>query len=175
MRLRSEQDKCRNDLPARTQAKGVTDDKNIEAGIEALLAGSGLQLLEFSLSRRGGNVRVKAVIYSASGTGTDECTKAWRLMLPELQLALGVQNPDIEISSPGIDRIIRSAREWKAFIGKPIKILISGEDEWRQAILEGFDGESITCRDRQSRDSQSTVIPTASIAKARLDSSYKGE
>ncbi len=153
----------------------MTDDKNFEAGIEALLADSGLQLLEFALSRHRGNVKVKAVIYSPSGTGTDECTKAYRLMLPEIQLSLGAQNPDIEISSPGIDRIIRSPREWKAFTGKPIKFLLSGEDEWRQAILERFDGDTITCRERQARDSQSIVIATASIAKARLDSTYKGE
>lgn len=150
----------------------MADDKDVESGIEAILESAGLHLLEFSLSKhKGSGVKVKAVVYSPSGTGTDECAKAHRLILPQLQLAFDAQNPEIEISSPGIDRIIKSEKEWKAFVGKPVKILLHDRDEWLEGRLTGYSVGKIEF----SRKEGTSAIDISSIAKARLDSSHKGE
>jgi len=149
----------------------VADDKDLEAGIEAILGNAGLHLLEFSLSRQRGGIKVKAIVYSPSGTGTDECAKAHRLILPQIQLAYDAQTPDIEISSPGIDRIIKSEKEWKAFTGRAIKVLLHGREEWTAGKLTGYSDGKIDFTSPEGP----VVIEIASIAKARLDSSHKGE
>lgn len=149
----------------------MADDKDLEAGIEVILGNAGLHLLEFSLARHRGGIKVKAIVYSPSGTGTDECAKAHRLILPQLQLAFDTQNPDIEISSPGIDRIIRLEKEWKAFTGRAIKILLHGREEWITGKLTGYSKGKIEFSGLEGP----VVIEIASIAKARLDSSHKGE
>lgn len=149
----------------------MTDEKDLESEIEKILGGAGLSLLEFSVSRHRGNVKVKAVVYSPSGTGTDECTKAYRLILPQVQLILNVQTPDIEVSSPGIDRIIRSAKEWKAFVGQAVKILMKDRNEWTAGRLTGFVDDRIEFIGPEGP----VTIEVSSIAKARLDSSHKGE
>jgi ribosome maturation factor RimP len=149
----------------------VADDKDLEAGIETILGNAGLHLLEFALSRHRGGVKVKAVIYSPSGTGTDECVKAYRLILPQIQLSTGAQNPDIEISSPGIDRSIKTEREWKAFTGRAIKILLHGREEWMTGRLSGYSDGVIEFSGSEGH----LDIQVSSIAKARLDSLYKGE
>lgn len=149
----------------------VENEKSIEAKITELLSGVGLQLLEFSLGRQKGNVKVKAVIYSPKGTGTDECTKAYRLILPMIQLATNNQNPDIVVASPGIDRLIKTKREWKAFIGNAVKVLEKEQTEWTSGILKSADETYIVLENRSGRK---TYEYTA-IVKARLDSSYKGE
>lgn len=149
----------------------MTDEKDLESEIEKILGGAGLSLLEFSVSRHRGNVKVKAVVYSPSGTGTDECTKAYRLILPQVQLILNVQTPDIEVSSPGIDRIIRSAKEWKAFVGQAVKILMKDQNEWTAGTLTGFVDDRIEFIGPEGP----VTIEVSSIAKARLDSSHKGE
>ena len=82
----------------------MVEDREVEDRIGSILEKAGLFLLEFGLARHRGGLRVKAVIYSPQGTGTEECTKAYRLILPQIQTLLGVQDPDMEISSPGIDR-----------------------------------------------------------------------
>ena len=150
---------------------GVADDKDVEPGIEAILGNAGLHLLEFSLSRHKGSIKVKAVVYSPSGTGTDECAKAHRLILPQIQLAYDAQNPEIEISSPGIDRIIKSEKEWKAFVGKAVRILLHDREEWAEGKLMSYSDGKIEFSSREG----SATIDISSIAKARLDSSHKGE
>lgn len=146
-------------------------DKDLEHEIDELLKAVGLDLLEFSLARRKGAVHVKAVIYSPQGTGTDECAKAHRLMLPRIQMSLGDQDPYIEVYSPGIDRVLRSEREWRAFAGKQVKYLLAGEAEWRSGHIQSF--ESGTVKIAAGAGVQN--IPLASIVKAKLDSTHEGE
>ena len=149
----------------------MTEDRDIEDKISSILEKAGLFLLEFGLSRHRGGLKVKAVIYSPQGTGTEECTKAYRLILPQIQTVLGVQDPDMEISSPGIDRIIRGEREWKAFVGKPVKLLLKDSSEWASGTLRSYADGKIEFQQGAER----AFIDITSIAKARLDSMAKGE
>lgn len=136
-----------------------------------MLENSGLKLLEFSAARHHGGIRVKAVVYAPEGTGTDECAKAHRLILPQIQLAYEVQKVDIEVSSPGIDRIIKSELEWKAFVGKRVKVLPKNEDEWISGALESYEPGRIHLVTRKG----ALALDISSIAKARLDSLHKGD
>jgi ribosome maturation factor RimP len=149
----------------------MAEDREVEDKIGSVLEKAGLFLLEFGLSRHRGGLKVKAVIYSPQGTGTEECTKAYRLILPQIQTLLGVQDPDMEISSPGIDRMLRSEREWKAFAGKAVKLFLKGSTEWVAGRLLSYSEGKIEFQQGAER----AVIDISSIAKARLDSMPKGE
>ncbi len=146
-------------------------EKDLEREIEELLKAINLDLLEFSVARRRGAVHVKAVIYSPTGTGTDECAKAHRLMLPRVQMALGDQDPYIEVYSPGIDRVLRGEREWRAFTGRHVKYLLAGESEWRTGRLQGYENNIVKIAVNDTVND----IPIASIVKAKLDSTHEGE
>lgn len=149
----------------------MREQDQLHAEIEAALGGAGLSLLEFALSRPRGGVKVKAVVYSPKGTGTDECAKATRLMLPRIQMILGIQEADIEVSSPGIDRIFKSDRDWNAFVGKAVKVLMKGEDVWREGRLDEVSGGRAKIYSRGGR----FEFEIAAAAKARLDSTKEGE
>lgn len=150
----------------------MIDQSGLESEIESLLASAGICLLTFSLSQHKGGVKVKATIYAPSGTGTDECAKTTRLIQAQLQRVANIQNPEIEVASPGIDRVIRTAKEWKAFEGQGIKLLLLSESEWRRGRLGTYRGDEI---DFVEKDGSTTTIDISAIAKARLDSGYKGE
>jgi len=149
----------------------VADDKDIGPQIEELLAKAGLYVLDLNISRRGDSLTAKAVVYSPSGTGTDECVKASRLILSQIQVSCDIQNPFIEVSSPGIDRIFRSDRDWKAFVGRNIKLLVKDQEEWVLGKLASFGADVIVVEGKEG----SITIERSSIAKARLDSTHKGE
>ncbi|MCE5256975.1 MAG: hypothetical protein LLF89_09045 [Spirochaetaceae bacterium] len=149
----------------------MIDQTGLESEIEALLANAGISLLAFSLSQHKGNVVAKATIYSPSGTGTDECTKTSRLIQAQLQRIANIQDPEIEVTSPGIDRIIRTPKEWKAFEGQDIKLLLLSENEWQKGRLAKYWGDKIDF----IGDKGPMTIDISAIAKARLDSGYKGE
>jgi len=146
-------------------------DKDFEKEIEEALSAAGLDLLEFLISRPRGTISIKAVIYSSQGTGTEECTKAYRLILPRAQMSLGVQDPQIEVLSPGIDRILRTDREWHVFRGKHIKFLMTGDSEWHSGQLIHLENGIVQIRE----ETILKEIPFASIIKAKLDSTHEGE
>jgi ribosome maturation factor RimP len=150
--------------------ENVQETDVLRADLEPVLSGAGIRLLELSVSRHHGSAQVKAVVYSPSGTGTDECVKAHRLMLPRIALTLGVQEPHMEISSPGIDRVLKSSREWEIFSGKFVRVLPIGESEWRAGRIVKVEAGRATL----AADTGSYEIDLSTIAKARLDSSREG-
>ncbi len=151
-------------------ARMQEQDKLFEE-IGSLLAGAGLDLLELTLSRRGKETHVKAVIHAASGTGTEQCIAAHRLMFPRLQILLGEQEPFIEVASPGIDRILKTRREWEIFKGKAVCVLGREGGEWIFGKIVSVEGDRVTL----AKAGSEFDIELGRIAKARLDSSREGD
>lgn len=149
----------------------MQEQETIVADVEPLLKAAGLELVELSLNRRHGSVDVRVVVYSASGTGTNECSKAHRLIYPRLQVLFGVEDPYLEVSSPGIDRMIRSTREYALFVGKGLRILLLNESEWiRGKILSVADGKLSLATEKGTE-----VFDLSAVVKARLDSTQEGD
>jgi ribosome maturation factor RimP len=149
----------------------MQEQADVGAEMERLLEGAGLSLVEFSLARRGNSVNARAVVYSREGTGTAECSKAHRLIYPRLQVIFGVEDPFLEVSSPGIDRSIRSWREYAIFAGKGLKILLVNESEWVHGkILSATEKELVLATEKGTE-----VFDLATVTKARLDSTQEGD
>jgi ribosome maturation factor RimP len=139
--------------------------------LEPLLSEAGLTLVDLIVSRHRGSAQVRMTVYSPKGTGTDECAKAHRIAYPEAQAVLADLEPSLEVASPGIDRVLRSAREWAIFKGKGVSVLLRGEQEWLRGRIEGIDGKSVSL----ACAGGSRVIELDAVSKARLDSSREGD
>jgi len=148
----------------------MQESDRLFAELEPILAGAGLKLVELSASRRGGAATVRITVYRPEGTGTDECAKAHRLAYPRLQLAMGTEDVSLEVASPGIDRSLRSAREWRVFEGKAVRVMLKEGGAWIRGRIAGSDPDKvvIACPDGDR------VLELAAVAKARLDSSQEG-
>jgi ribosome maturation factor RimP len=89
--------------------------------------------------------------------------------------ALGLQLPDnytLEVSSPGLDRPLRSAIDYRRFAGRLAKVVsrepIEGQSAFAGRIQElesGPGGETVVLREGR----RTHRIPLASIARAHLD------
>jgi ribosome maturation factor RimP len=141
----------------------------LTAQLESLLAGAGIVLVELSLSRRHGSAQTRAVVYSATGTGIAECSKAHRLIYPRLQIMLGIEDPYLEVTSPGIDRVLRSNREWEIFRGREVRVFLKDDNEPTRGRIVSSDAERVVLAAPEGE----ITIARAEIAKARLD--YPGE
>jgi ribosome maturation factor RimP len=84
---------------------------------------------------------------------------------------LGDPDPSLEVASPGIDRVLRSDREWEIFKGKGVSVLLRGGQERVRGRIESIDGKSV----RLARREGPLVIELGAIAKAKLDSSQEGD
>jgi ribosome maturation factor RimP len=149
----------------------MQESDTLFAKLEPLLSGAGLVLVDLTVSRHRGAAQVRMTVYSPKGTGTDECAKAHRIAYPVAAAVLAHDDPSLEVASPGIDRALRSAREWEIFKGKGVSVLLRGESEWLRGRIASIDGGSVglDCAPGPR------VIELEAVSKARLDSSQEGD
>jgi ribosome maturation factor RimP len=81
--------------------------------LEALVRGLGLALIELDVfrtkARKGSpaGASVRVIVYKAGSLGTDDCSRAHRAILPQLEQAFPGSDLSVEVSSPGINRQIK--------------------------------------------------------------------
>ena len=137
-------------------------DKELENIILPLLDGLGLSLVEISIGRHKGDVKINLVLYKEEGVGLDDLTKAQKVLRPRLELEFDREDLSMEISSPGMSRVIKNPREYRIFIGRRIRILL--DEEWIDGTLKGSDDENISIE----IENEELDIPVKRIRKAKL-------
>jgi ribosome maturation factor RimP len=137
----------------------------IRKEIEPILTGMGFSIVELSLARLSGSTRVGVVLYRREGVGVDDCAEVSRLLFPRLENIEGLIDVSLEVSSPGIERKLKTDTEYGIFLGRGVKILADGDIEWIRGIIEGVDKGVLALR----TEGRLREIPFASIRKARLD------
>jgi ribosome maturation factor RimP len=138
--------------------------KTVRGEIEPLLNGMGFHIVELVIGRLKGATRVGLVVYRASGVGIEECAEISRLIFPRLQIMEGMEEVSLEVSSPGIERTLKSTVEYGIFLGRGVRILAAGETEWIGGAIEKTDTEGVTL----ITDGRPRRFPFSSIRKARL-------
>ena len=139
---------------------------SVREPLEAVLKGLGFSLVELAVSRHRGSVQVRAVIYNGASIGTDDCSKAHRAITPRLELAFGGQDIYLEVSSPGIDRLIKDGAEFTHYAGRGVRCYRTDISDWTAGILESADEKGIVLKTKEG----AVRLEFDIIAKARLDS-----
>ncbi|MDR2158752.1 MAG: ribosome assembly cofactor RimP [Treponema sp.] len=137
---------------------------------EPVVKGLGLSLVECSVSRHRGHSSVRLTVYKKDGSvGVDDCARVHRAVLPRLELALPGEDLRVEVSSPGINRVIRDGAEFVHYIGRGIRCYRTDIADWSAGILESAGNEGIVLRGKEGTMNLNYEI----IAKATL--SYQEE
>jgi len=147
----------------------VKDAENKETAslrrqLEEVLKGLGFCLIELTVSRHRASVQIRAVIYNGAGIGTDDCTKVHRAIMPKLELAFGGNGIYLEVSSPGIDRLIKDVSEFTHYVGRGVRCYRTDISDWTAGILEAADEKGIILKKKEGTEKLEFDI----IAKARL-------
>jgi len=145
--------------------EGRGTDEVLCSSLEPVIRGLGMSLIELAVYKgKSGNVQVRAIVYSGGITGVDDCSRAHRAILPRLELAFPGQDLYLEVSSPGIDRIIKDGSEFAHYVGRGVKCYRTDISDWTAGILKTADEEKIVL---EGKDGE-TVLSYEVIAKARL-------
>ena len=104
---------------------------------------AGLELWDADIDN-GGNIRV-FLDKPGSRVGIDDCTRASKAIDAVLTNANFFNNEySLEVSSPGINRRLRTKEHFQRYIGLPVKAVtrekINGENVFEGALLEAGDG-----------------------------------
>ncbi|MDR2477520.1 MAG: ribosome assembly cofactor RimP [Treponema sp.] len=143
--------------------------------LETILRGLGLELIELQAQRRNGRkglpgtVRIRAVVYKPGAMGTDDCSRAHRAILPRLELAFPGQGLYVELSSPGIDRLIKDGVEAAHYRGRGVRCYRTDIADWSSGVLEAADETGIVLKGKEGTMRLDYEI----IAKAKLDASQE--
>jgi len=134
---------------------------------QKVVHGLGLSLIELVVSRHKASVQIRAVIYKNGFIGIDDCSRVHHSLIGRLELAFSGQDIYLEVSSPGIDRNIKDAHEFKHYIGRRIRCFRTDISDWTSGILEIADENALVLKEKN----EMLKIQYEVIAKAKLDHS----
>ena len=140
-------------------------DSRIEEIIQPVLSDHGLVLvdLEWRPHRPRGVLRI--FVDKPAGVRVADCERVSREIGDVLDVSgLISDGYDLEVSSPGLDRQLRTDREYRWAIGKDVRCWLAGGAEVRGRLTD-INGERLTLE----QNGGPVDVPRAEITKARLD------
>jgi len=136
----------------------------LQPAVEAL----GYELVEIEYARSGGGGLVRVYIDTPRGVGLEDCERVSHAV----SSVLDVEDPvpghyRLEVSSPGLDRVLRTPEHFARFVGNRVKVQlalpIDGRRRFTGALVEAGD-EGVTLEVDGSR----VLLAYQQIQKARL-------
>lgn len=136
-----------------------------------LAAQEGLELIDVELGGAGRQT-LRLYIDRAGGVSLDDCTAVSRAV----SAALDVEDPisgayDLEVSSPGLDRPLRTPEHFEKFKGSKVRVKTFGpvpECENRKTFvgtLQGYSGGNVMVE----VDGKVFAVPHAQVSKANIE------
>jgi ribosome maturation factor RimP len=141
-------------------------DDQLRGEVEPIVTGMGFVLVELRHSRSKNQNHVILVVYRPEGVGVNECAAISRNLYPRLELIDGLDNLQLQVSSPGLDRVLKSEEEYSIFLGRDVKIMLHGENDWFRGTIDGVEEGKVFLRS----GGEIRCIKMNEIRKAKLDS-----
>ena len=142
---------------------------DLETLIEKLVTQLGYELVDFETINGGQILRI--FIDKGDLIDIEDCTKVSNHVNNVLSVETDYDYERLEVSSPGLDRVIKKLNDFDRFKGQKVKIKTRFAIENRKnfkGILSGTKSESIMIE----VDNESFLIEFDNIDKARLDPDY---
>ncbi|WP_101772999.1 ribosome maturation factor RimP [Peptostreptococcus faecalis] len=121
--------------------------QRVEEIVEPITEERGFELVDVEYVKEAGMYYLKVIIDSERGVGLEECEEISKEISPILDEKNFIEeNYFLEVSSPGIDRILKRDKEFKKYSGKEVEVKLYKNDEILktkkiEATLIGLDSD----------------------------------
>lgn len=140
----------------------------VRAAASPIVQGLGLELAGVEFTSDGGRPVLWVFLDKEGGLTLEDCARAH----PEISAALDVDDPitesyELRVSSPGLDRPLMSAGDFRRFAGQEVVVQLGEAHEGRRKYtgqIGPLSGESV---ELQCQDG-TFEVPLEKISKARL-------
>ena len=146
-----------------TQSEDVIDPLYDE--ITPVIKGLGYTVVEFKCRQRQRTLHTVVIIHKDGGVNLEDCTSVHKAIYPRLEVLKSGVDIQLEVSSPGIYRKIKSPQEFVIFKGTSAKILLDGRSEWQKGTIGECSENAVSF----ITDQGSEIIDFSDIRKATLD------
>jgi ribosome maturation factor RimP len=137
----------------------------IEEVVVPVLRGHGLELVDLDWHPRRPRGVLRLYVDKPGGVAIEDCERASREIGDVLDVAGVIEHSyDLEVSSPGLDRLLRRDREYRWAVGKPVRCWLEGGQEVRGTLVGAGDGRLVVETAEGRRE-----LERARVTKARLD------
>ncbi len=133
--------------------------------------GLGFRVADISSRRSRGGLNVYVVLAKPGGVTLDDCSLVHNTVLPRLEMEYPETDIRLEVSSPGIHRVIKWADELPAYIGMEVSVLPENSETWVHGILRDIQGP----RAKLETNNGNREFEIDSIRKAKLESMEEAE
>lgn len=140
-------------------------DNSLINSIEPVVKGLGFSLVEFTSHRNRSNLTVNAVIYRESGVNLADCSTVHKTILPRIELLEDSRSVNLEVSSPGLSRNIKTVDEFEIFMGRKVRVLKKDDSEWIHGSINSVDNNSVYIKIGK----ETVYVNFADINKAKLE------
>jgi ribosome maturation factor RimP len=135
---------------------------------EVYLKDHGIELIDIIFRREGPGLVLRIVADTLEGITVSECAGLNNFLSEVLDRENIIQDRyTLEVSSPGLDRPIKTDRDFERSVGKELEFTTFESIDGRkthEGVLIGMDKDNVVIE----RQGISTLIPRSSIALARL-------
>ncbi len=145
-------------------------EREVSGLISPVINAIGVDLESIEITKIRGKFLLKVFIEKEGGVTLDDCERISR----EIEAVLDVEDPiqysyTLEVSSPGLDRLLRVPADFKRFCGKTARVITSRRIEDQTffigEIVEAGDINMVLLLPRERK----VTIPYEEISSARLE------
>ena len=134
-------------------------EERVESLIKEKIEKIGYELYDVEYSKEGKNYFLRIFIDSKNGIDLDDCEKVNNEIMEDLGNANYIKEQYfLEVSSPGIERILRKEKHLEQNIGNEIAIKLFKKDEEGkkeyQGILKKYTEQDIIIEDNENKQKQ---------------------
>jgi len=139
--------------------------------LQPVIHSMGYSLVELNRQQIRGRLQIRVVVHHYKGIGLKDCELVHKTILPRIELIEGSDDVNLEVTSPGITRNIKSAGEFVIFVDRKVRVLGYDSEDWISGTIAGTDEENL----RLNTPEGDIIIPISDIKKAKLAYSQEDE
>lgn len=139
----------------------------LESLVTEKLEENKIELVDIQYRKEHGEQILRVFIDTESGVNMDTCSRVTRFIQNIIEEQEDIPYDRIEVSSPGIDRILKKDGDFERFSGQPVKIKTSKSHNNQKnyaGILRGLENDNI----KIEIEGQIITLPREIIATVRL-------
>ena len=143
--------------------------------LEPVINAKGFQCVDLQLQRSRRAHRLGVIVYRSDGldaASLESLAREIHFQLPLIGDLPGTDLSDVtlEVSSPGVERVLRAPREYAIFASKAVRVLRGEATEWEAAVIVRSAGETVTLHFDRGEE----TVPIATIRRAQLTGAERG-
>jgi len=136
---------------------------SLESDIKNVVESMDLSVYDIMTVSESGDTIYRILINSKEGISLDKCAEVTRMLNPLLDVTPPVSGDyRLEVSSPGIERKLKSLKHFNASVGEKVKIVLISNEVLKGELLK-VEGSKITVQDEQVGEQ---TVPFDEVIKA---------